>query len=163
MFRTVLILLAGLPMLMPQGMCLCQVLPAEWVLAGSGPNVTRLAEAEIPSRATGETGNGLSVRRCKCVCMSKKTNDDQDSRKAIDPTEAPFQDPCEHSQDCPLAKSAPVDKLTAPTFDAPSLLVPSIMFFDSAFFIPKVSLFDNTKSLPPFSPPRYLSFCTFLI
>ncbi len=167
MFRLMLILLAGLPMLMPRSMCLCQILPPECARLASALGDSGGTVAQIASGAMAETGEERPVARCRCghsyAATPKAGNADPGCQQAMEPVDCPSHVPCPHCHCCQEVTSAPVERMPAPIFDAPSLLVPMVSFVGFRVSFPKAPFFGEGKSSSIHSRPLYLSFCTFLI
>lgn len=167
MFRLLLILLAGLPMLMPRSMCLCQILPPECARLVSTQGDSDGTAVQVPSDPKAENGEEHPITRCRCghsyAGTPKLDNADPGLHQAMEPVDSPSHVPCPHCHCCQQATSAPVEKIQAPTFDAPSLLAPLVSFVGFRISFPKAPFFDDGKITSVHSRPLYLSFCTFLI
>jgi len=167
MFRLMLILLAGLPMLMPRSMCLCQILPPECARLASAQGDSDGTIAQGPSGAMTETGEERPVARCRCghsyAATTKPGDADPGCQQAMEPVDCPSHMPCPHCHSCQQATSGPVERIPAPIFDAPSLLAPMVSFVGFRVSFPKAPFFGEGKSSSIHARPLYLSFCTFLI
>lgn len=158
--RTVVSLLALLPMLMPPGMCVCQFLPAERAHASLAPVSPALPPVPVHADAR---------RDCSCdSCRERAATNVRDEAAgrrtppAHDPPSRPG--PVEHWPGCPAAIGA------APlTVALPSVTIHIHVDAPAPFTTPQVepvSTHDRplTRVMSPHaSPPLFLSHCALLI
>jgi hypothetical protein len=162
MFRVLLTILAGLPMLMPPGMCICQFVPCG---RASGD------ETRLPLPAVGavsvEADSGPS-----CGCGHRRSRSQQVTQEPGKPggwqsipVDHPSPGPLagQHAPGCPAAMTAATEKVALPTFQVHTLLV---LALDCTGFTPvsvEVNSAAERVTIRPHSPPLFLSFCTLLI
>lgn len=154
MLRAVLTILLALPMLVPQGMCLRKFDCMGWLLRTPTP-------ATSPVRI--ERADAGHPPSCRCGCQERagqepdegiRSADDLHVRHAPPP---PQEEPC-----CPAVCKSKLDKIVQVENPEP---VGEAVFVG---FAPAPA--THTCTPPPHrtsvilnAPPRYISFCTFLI
>jgi hypothetical protein len=151
MFRAVLTILIGLPMLMPQGVCLRKFDCMAGFLRTSPATPVRTERAESRHPKT-----------CRCGCQERVAQESAEGTGSVDALEArhappPPQEPC-----CPAICKAKLDKIVQVENPQPVAVVAFV----------GVTVTPTTHACTPplvrvhptsHAPPLYISFCTLLI
>jgi hypothetical protein len=162
MFRVLLTILAGLPMLMPPGMCICQFVPC----GRASADETRLP-VPTDGAVTVAVDSGPS-----CGCGHRRSQSQQAKQKPGKPGglenipvdhSAPNPLPGQHAPGCPAALTAATEKVALPTSQLQTLLVLALDFVGSAPVSSEMDGPSERVTIRPHSPPLFLSYCTLLI
>lgn len=162
MFRVLLTILVGLPMLMPPGMCLCQFLPCGRASAD---------ESRPPSPGVQTVRPGVDSVP-SCGCGQRRSRSQQAQQEPGKPGgwenipadhSSPGPLPGQHAPGCPAAMTAATDKVALPTSQVQKLLVLAADFFGFTPVSVKAAIPVERVTSYPHSPPLFLSLCTLLI
>lgn len=157
MFRVLLTILIGLPMLMPPGTCICQFVPCGRASAD---------ETRLPSPGETAVSAGADSGGCgHCRRRSEQTNQEPGKPGGesipIDHS-SPVPLPGQHAPGCPAACTTSTEKVALPTSQVQTLLVLALDFIGFTTVvkasIPAVQELDHVHS-----PPLFLSHCKLLI
>lgn len=153
MFRAVLTILIGLPMLVPQGMCLRKFDCMAGFLRAATPTATPVRTERAESRHS---------KTCGCGCQERaaqESAEDTSPAVALEGRHAPSppQEPC-----CPTICKSKLDKIIQVENPQPVAV---------AAFVGMTTAPATHASTPPparvhpttHAPPLYISYCTFLI
>ncbi len=159
MFRLLLTILVGLPMLMPPGMCLCQFVPCGHASAD---------ETRLPSSGEGAVNAVADSGGCG-HCRSRSAQAKQEPGKPGNRENVPVEDsdpvplPGQHAPGCPAALSAGTEKMALPTSQVQTLLLLALdcVGFTAASTNANIAVERVTSHVH--SLPLFLSHCTLLI
>jgi hypothetical protein len=162
MLRSAVLLLVGLPMLMPPGMCICQFVPCE----SARPQTSTASEPVQTAQASPEVGSGHSCR-CKHrkAAQSPQPTGAEPSRagQLVGRGGPTHHAPSDHSPLCPVYQAADKSKTVA----TPPLIVCD--FAAEAIDAPVVVTQTFGRRLHPLrSPallvvPLFVSHCSLVI
>jgi hypothetical protein len=154
MLRAVITFLIAVPMLMPPGMCICQLAPAGQV-SGAKPVFER---QETVSHSVAARGT------CRCESCREQQAPGSDGRKQT-PTGSPAQpEPGKHAPGCPALLGDMPTKMAATALtlllDASpvSAFVSAIVETDSLRWRDR-----DTTAVTASPPPLFLAYCSLLI
>lgn len=164
MFRAVVAFLAGLPMLMPPGMCLCQFLPRGEEFTAP-PARQALSSGEVAD-ASDETCD------CRCGHRHQRANRDDSApdeiktalrSAALSDCERPTSHlPANHQPGCPAATGASPTKtpMAAVPAQTPDLAAGVVTLLGDADSCNRMC---HEPMAAPLAPPLFLSHCSLLI
>ena len=153
MFRALLVLTLMLPtLLMPQGMCVCQIVPIQ-KRASNSPSV--------PEDGASRAHAAASERDCSCEsCRFRPSSPDAGDEFPGNP---PPQGPSKHVPGCPAEfGAAPLTLLISGVEFQPDLFATDVDLTALAvgvFSLPRAASFPS----PVVSPPLFISLCTLRI
>lgn len=153
MFRAVLTILIGLPMLMPQGVCLRKFDRMAGFLRAATPTATPAPTEQAESR---------HPKTCRCGCQERAAQESAEGTGSADALEARHAPPPPEGPCCPAICKAKFDKINQVENPQPVAV---------AEFVGMTSAPATHASTPPparvhpttHAPPLYISYCTFLI
>ena len=159
MFRALVLFLILPPLLMPPGMCICQLVPTT-----SASTTPPSAPAEQP------TASHAASPRPDCTCYSCRSQaasgapEHGDRHLAQTPTEEPFgPEPGKHWPGCPAAVGSAPLVVVLPTVTTPVDLAAITTSFAPAAETVVSAIRAVPVSAPAVSPPLFISHCTLLI
>jgi hypothetical protein len=151
MLRGLATVLVVVPLLMPPGMCICQVVRKVEAATSSGAHQKGAAEPDAPPAC------------CRHCARSKARPDaEPGDQRGPEPDHCPTpnspDNPC-----CPIVKAGAWSKITEPVPSAGTLIGLSAVVRPTDWTVTPVSLTRPTGAPSGPSRPIYLHFCTLLI